>query len=311
MATAALTLRLAVEPWCTTRPTPKAHVEPENVLRGDAVGRLTLGNEAALRALAWIRLAVDASYEPLSAPGLSWEFGQLDAVTTLDRNFTTAYPFGSSFLSTFRRDQTGALRILEKWVRYEPTSWRSHAALGYHWYFELDRPNEATPHLLRAATMEGAPAWLAAMGARVLSESEKLPQQIRRLVDLYPRVPEGVARERLASRIRAVRLRYETQRLENALAAYHERHRRNAPALGAVEPFLEPPSRALASLDDVSPDDPGARRELAALFAERFPFRYDASKGVVRAEVSNPELEKLGVHRTPGGSAKNDAQEEP
>ena len=265
------------------------------MLRGPAVRRFTFGNDAAARSLAWTRLAVDASYEPLPKKGLSWEYGQLDAVTTLDRNFSVAYPFGSAFLSTLRRDEEGALRILEKWVRYEPSHWRSHAWLGYHLYFEMNRAEEAAPHLLRAAAMRGAPVWLAAMGARVLSESERLPQQLRRLVDLYPNIPEGEGRKRLADRIRAVRLRYETERLERALAAYRKKNRRLPATLVDAAAFLEAPSRAVASLDDVATNDPLAQRQLGALFAERFVFRYDRSAGTVSAEM-DPALRRLGTH---------------
>lgn len=269
------------------------------MLRGDALRKLTLGNDAGARALAWARLAVDASYDPLPTPGLSWEFGQLDAVTTLDRNFTPAYPFGAAFLSTFRRDETGALRLLEKWVRYEPRSWRSNALLGYHLYFEMNRPEAAAPYLLRAATLEGAPSWLAAMGARVLSETERLPQQLRRLVDLYPQLPPGLARERLAQRIRAVRIRYEKERLERAVAAFQTKARRPPASLEEAVPYLETHSRALASLDDVARDDPDARRELAALFAERIRFRYDRATGALRSENVDPALEQLGVYSPP------------
>lgn len=295
LATLALALRLGSEPFCVSRPAPAEAVEPRMVLRGRALAPFTLGNDAGARALTWARLAVDASYEPLARPGLSWEFGQLDAVTELDPQFASAYPFGSTFLSTFRRDEEGAERILRKWVKNQPRLWRAHAWLGYHLYFERNRPEEAGPFLLRAATLPGAPAWIAALGARMLSEAERLPQQLRRLVDLYPRVPPGIARERLGKRIRAVRFRYEQERLERAIAAFREKHRRLPASLGDVEAFLEPPSRAVASIADVGQENPAVRKELAALFAERFDFRYDRASGALHSDT-DPEIERLSVH---------------
>lgn len=295
VATTLLALRVLTEPHCASRPAPDVPIEPRLVLKGATLKPFALGNEAGARALLWARLAVDASYEPLPQQGLSWEYGQLDAVTELDRNFAIAYPFGSAFLSTFRRDEEGAERILRKWVRYEPQSWRSHAWLGYHLYFERNRAEEAAPYLLRASTMPGAPAWLAAMGARVLSESERLPQQLRRLVDLYPRIPEGLPRERLSARIRAVRLRYETERLERGIEAYRQKHRQWPGTLAELQGYLEAPSRAVASLDDVGDDNPVVRRELAQLLSEQFRFQYDRKTGIVRADVGS-DIERVGVY---------------
>jgi len=106
-------------------------------MRSQSLRKYHLGFGNLLADLIWIHLLQEATHEKLPPGTVSWEFIQLDSITTLDPKFNTAYSFGASFLSVFRQDKIGAKILLEKWVKHRSQNWQPHFLLGYHLYYEM------------------------------------------------------------------------------------------------------------------------------------------------------------------------------
>lgn len=259
---------------------------------GQSLKKSSFGFTTAIAGVLWIKLLQDASHAPIEPGEVSWEFTQLDAITTLDPDFLSAYDFGVAFLSVFRRDKLGAKIILEKWVKRFPNYWRPNYLLGIHLYFEMNEHGEAARYMVKAASLKGAPPYLAALGVRLLSQAGGLSEALRVSFELYGRIDDYEGRYRLRRRVRA--LSYELQRLswEEALVAYRKRFGREPARTRDLVALLPEENRRIASmvLDTES--------ELAPLVQERFEFSYDAHAREVRSVRSPEELgvDKVGVN---------------
>ncbi|NBT59705.1 hypothetical protein EBT16_13065, partial [bacterium] len=148
------------------------NLEPVQVsYRGDSLKKLAFGFESLISSLLWIRLLQEAKTTPLKSNQLSWEFSEIDAVTSLDPNFDTAYSFGSLYVSFFRRDKEGGKRILQKWTKKRPIYWKPHHMLGMHYFLELNDSASAAPHILRASQLAGAPQYISSLGIGLLGQA--------------------------------------------------------------------------------------------------------------------------------------------
>ena len=189
---------------------------------GHSLKRYSFGFDNVVADLLWVDLLQQAAYEKISSGRVSWEYSQLDAVTTLDPHFKTAFQFSAIFLSAFRHDKLGAKLILEKWVAREPNYWHNLYILGYHLFFEMGDYAAAYPYILKAAALPGAPQWLSSLGVRVLSETGALMSSLKLSLDLFNSLQEGEGRRRLATQIRSIRYAIQKSSLENSLAHYRD-----------------------------------------------------------------------------------------
>lgn len=259
----------------------------------------SLGFGHLLSDLLWIRLLQNARHKTSEPGKVSWEFVQLDAITTLDPKFETAYPFGGAFLSVFLRDNLGAKIVLEKWAKRRPRYWKSHYLLGYHLFFEMSDYKSAATHILKAASLENAPHWLSSLGIRLLSESGGLMQALKTALSLYPSIQNQKAKDRIVTRIRSIRFTLAKRAWEEALKTYRNTHKKEPLDIDSLSPLLKGQSRQLASIL-FNTDIP---KELGALFEERFQFRYDNGQKTIVPLQSVPEIELPGIYHYETGES--------
>jgi len=91
----------------------------------------------------------------------------LDTATTLDPQFLEPYEYAAIVLPEI--DVKEAIRITQKGIAANPSSWRLYQHLGYiHWQ---QKDYEAARNTYReGAKLPGAPAWMQAMQARMAAE---------------------------------------------------------------------------------------------------------------------------------------------
>src|SRR5690606_34161437 len=142
----------------------------------------------------------------------------------LDPKFEKAYWFGAAFVSIFRRDEIGAKELLTNWVRQRPTFWRSHYNLGFHLFHEMHLYDPAAFHILRAASLPGAPSWLTALGVRLLTASAGTFSALQAAVGLYDSVNGTEGRYRLRMRVRSLAYALQKARWKEALERYKLRN---------------------------------------------------------------------------------------
>lgn len=263
---------------------------------GESLRRYSLGFDFVIADLLWLRLLDQARHQKLEQGKVSWEFAQLDAITTLDHKFYQAYPFGSSFLSVFLRDTEGARLLLEKWIKFYPTSWKAHYVLGYHLYFEMRQFKPAAEHILIAADLEGAPYFLTSLGIRLLSETGSIAQTLRMAVSLIPALKDAGAKTLLLTRIRGLIYSLQKAGWQAALEAYRQDKKAEPPSLLAVQPRFISQTRELASVLALGE----IPEEVRPLFAEAHSFRYDPKEMKIVPIKSDPVLEHTGIYSPEG-----------
>jgi hypothetical protein len=263
----------------------------------DSLKRYSLGFDYVVADLLWLRLLDKARHKEAEPGKVTWEYAQLDAITTLDRNFDRAYPFGAAFLSVLLRDTLGARLLLEKWVRYYPNHWRAHYTLGYHLYFEMQQFKPAAAHILAAAAMNGAPAHLASLGIRLLSETGSLAQALRMAVSLFPAMRDEEGKTRVRSRVRSLVYALQKASWQSAVEAYREERKAEPPDLTAVRPHFVSKNREIASVLDAGE----IHEDLLPLFAEAHAFRYDPKEKKIVPIRPEPALERAGIYTKKSG----------
>lgn len=275
-------------------------LEPVQVsYRADSLKKLSFGFESFISSLLWIRLLQDAKTTPLKSNQLSWEFSEVDAVTSLDPNFDAAYPFGSLYVSFFRRDKEGGKRILQKWVKKRPIYWKPHHMLGMHYFLELNDSASAAPHILRASQLAGAPQYISSLGIGLLGQAGATQFALQSAIELFEVAPSLVAKMRLAGRIRSLRWKSQKDAWSNALAAFQKAYPGRTPST------LEDLKRFLVNspLREVSSTLPNSQSpELKALLSETFSFQLGPNGRSIEAKDPNlaKALNHIGVYLEEG-----------
>jgi tetratricopeptide (TPR) repeat protein len=109
----------------------------------------------------------DMSLDDLSGLNMKLLAPLLDTATTLDPEFTEPYEYAAVVLPAI--DVQQALRLTQKGINANPNAWRLYHHLGYI-YWRQGQYQLASETYSRGAQIPGAPAWMEAMKAKLLSE---------------------------------------------------------------------------------------------------------------------------------------------
>jgi hypothetical protein len=145
---------------------------------GPAIKRLSLGFDALLADIYWIRAVVYFGRQRLSVDAdknYDLLYPLLELVTTLDPRFTIAYRFGAVFLSESPPDGPGrpdlAVRLLQRGVAVSPDRWEYLHAIGFVHYWSHRDYATAADWIERASRIDGAPLWLKSTAALMRQEA--------------------------------------------------------------------------------------------------------------------------------------------
>ncbi|MFV0387508.1 MAG: tetratricopeptide repeat protein [Pyrinomonadaceae bacterium] len=91
----------------------------------------------------------------------------LDSATSLDPKLDAAFYYGAIVLPAVNPKQ--AIAIAEKAIKHNPENWRYYQQIGYI-YWKMHNYTEASKYYLEGAKLNGAPAYLAMMAAKMKNE---------------------------------------------------------------------------------------------------------------------------------------------
>lgn len=255
---------------------------------GKSLKRYSFGFDSFLASLLWVEVLQLAEHTPLKGDEVSWEYAQIDAITTLDPKFADAFKFGSIFLSTFRRDKLGGLKLLEKWALRDRTYWRPVYMTGMHYFQEIGDYEAAAPYILRASAMKDAPDWVSSLGVRLLSETGTLMNAISSAIEMSRFSANTTNLYFLKERVRSLVFNIQKKDWSDAVAEFRKRNKREPASLDEVASLNLRKSRELSSLSTFK--DESIPELVQSELAEKYAFRYDGkTKSVVSVD---PELEK-------------------
>ena len=175
MASAALLVR-----WTDTlRPPVDPNAIDESLYLNDKTARrLSLGFNGLAADWYWMRSLQyvgkklfnstgDISLDDLSGLNMKLLAPLLDTATTLDPEFIEPYEYAAIVLPTI--DVQHAIRLTQKGIDANPNAWQLYHHLGYI-YWRQGQYEIAAETYGRGAQISGAPAWMEAMKAKLLSE---------------------------------------------------------------------------------------------------------------------------------------------
>ena len=109
----------------------------------------------------------DIRLDDLSALDMKVLAPMLETATTLDPEFIEPYEYAAIVLPAI--DVQQAIRLTEKGINANPNAWRLYHQLGYI-YWRQGQYQLASETYSRGAQIPGAPAWMEAMKAKLLSD---------------------------------------------------------------------------------------------------------------------------------------------
>ena len=98
----------------------------------------------------------------------------IDVVTTLDPYVGHPYRFGAIWLTDSKESVRRANDLLRRGIEFHPDDWRNYFYLGYNLFYYLNENEAAADALEHAASIEGSPAYLPRLVARLRSEHADL-----------------------------------------------------------------------------------------------------------------------------------------
>lgn len=181
----------------------------------------------------------------------------LDNATDLDPQFMTVYSYGAIVLPAVDSEQ--AIKFTEKGIRDNPREWKLYQHLGFI-YWKIGDYEKASEVYGEGAKIEGAPAWMNLMSARLKAEggSRATSREIYR--QMLNEAQDQQVRENAALRLLELDSQDERDAIRSALENFKARNNRCANNWRELLPFLEtvkPPNGKSFRVDKASnPADP-------------------------------------------------------
>jgi tetratricopeptide (TPR) repeat protein len=122
----------------------------------------------------------------------------LSVTTTLDPQFMAPYEFGAVILPEVNQDE--AISLMNYGIATNPSSWRLHHYLGYIYWQRKDY-SQASEIYAAGAKLAGAPAWMAALSARLKAEGGSRDASREMYQHVYEASSDKAVREMVTKQI--------------------------------------------------------------------------------------------------------------
>ncbi len=230
------------------RPPTDASLEEEKLyLTGNTVKRASLAFNGLAADWYWMRslqyvgrkilnLSEDVQLDSLGQLNLKLLPPLLDAATTLDPQFMEPYQYAAVVLPSI--DLPEAIRITNKGIAANPSEWRLYHHLGYISWQQGDF-KAAGEAYGRGATLPGAPVWMEAMKARMLSEggSRNTAREIYKL--MHEQAEDQRVKEMARRRLMQLTSMDDRDALRRLMAAYKSKGGRCPASWRELEAILQ------------------------------------------------------------------------
>jgi hypothetical protein len=188
--------------------------------QGEHLRVAVLGYHHVVADLLWLRAIQEMGERKITEEAGGWLASALDVITTLDPHFVSVYQVGGIALTTLVTMPHLSNKLLEKGMQYNPQVWQLPFLLGFNYYFDLYNDQKAAEYIGRAATLPGAPDYLARFAAK-LYVSARTPQvALELLAQVYTKSTDENVKEVLEQRIKEVLVERDLQSLEEAIRQY-------------------------------------------------------------------------------------------
>ncbi len=247
----------------TLRPPEDPNAIDESLyVNGKMARRISLGFNGLAADWYWMRSlqyvgkkiinAQDLPIDRLSQLNLTLLAPLLDTATTLDPEFIDPYEYAAIVLPAIDVDE--AIRITKKGIDANPNAWRLYHQLGYIYWKQQDY-RAASDMYGRGAQIQGAPAWMEAMKAKMAADGGSRETAREIYTRMYEQSTDEKVKDMAQGRLLQLDSLDQRDSLRKLFAAYQARTGKCPSSWKEIEPVL----RALRVAVDASgaPLDPG------------------------------------------------------
>lgn len=207
-------------------PLPDGYEDEDLIIPADRVRGFTLGMEGLVADWYWMRSLQylgdkiiegqeNVAIDDLRDLNPRLLYPLLDSATSMDPKFLPAYSFGAVVLPAIDPDQ--AVKLVEKGIANNPSEWRLYQHLGFI-YWKTDALVEAAETYEKGAAIEGAPAFMRIMAARMRTEGGSR-ETARAIYEEMLNSDDANLRELAALRLLEITSLYEIDALQSSVEA--------------------------------------------------------------------------------------------
>lgn len=153
-----------------------------------------------------------------------WLARMCDLITDLDPRAEHVYRFAGFILPWEADEVDQGIHLLEKGARQFPESWLLEYYIGFNYYFFKDDYVQAIAHMQRAMELPDVHPSVAALVAVLSAEQYGPDTTVAFLSELERTVDSPELRQVVEEKLQEAQLGAEMQRVNAALAAYHDRY---------------------------------------------------------------------------------------
>lgn len=203
--------------------------EPDvsSVWTGRVVKALSFGYSDLLADLYWMRAIQYYGTQKLNGTGFANLSPLLETAAELDPRFSIVYRYGAVFLSEPSPVGAGqpvaGVALLAKGADRNPGDWRLRQEQGLFTFFYLNDSVRGAEILQRASRIPGAPDWMAALAAQILSKGGELEAALNMWLIIREQSEPGILRDNAGDQIKIVRSRILARDMMKEIKAYRER----------------------------------------------------------------------------------------
>lgn len=221
LALAALAI-VGVTGWDLERQRNASEVDEELLYlpNGDYLRVASLGQQSLLADLIYLwAIQYYANYDRADRYRyVEHVFGEV--ITELDPHYVDAYWMGALILTVEARDLQGGLRLLDKGIENNPEHWVLPYLAGWECFY-ADQHERAADYFETASAVPGAPPFVRRMRAGMTGRAGDLQRAIQLWLELLDDPDSDAATQAIARRqLRTLRLRYDMQRLREAVERF-------------------------------------------------------------------------------------------
>ena len=202
--------------------------EPDtsSVWTGRVVRALSFGYSDLLADLYWMRAIQYYGRQKLAGTGFADLSPLLETAAELDPRFEIVYRYGAVFLSEPSPVGAGTPELGVKFLGLgadrNPTNWRLRQEQGLFTFFYQNDPKRGSEVLLQASLIPGAPDWMTALAAQILSKGGELEAALNMWTIIHEQSEPGVLRNNAADQIKIVQSRMMARALQDAVRNHRE-----------------------------------------------------------------------------------------
>ncbi len=214
--------------------------EPDvsSVWTGRVMKALSAGFSDLLADLYWMRAVQYYGTQKIAGTGFANLSPLLETAAELDPRFSIVYRYGAVFLS--EQSPIGAgqpemgVALLAKGADRNPGEWRLRQEQGLFTFFYLNDSMRGAEILQRAARIPGAPDWMAALAAQILSRGGELEAALNMWLIIREQSEPGILRDNAGDQIKIVRSRIMARDMMKEIQADRERTGVSRPTLAEL-----------------------------------------------------------------------------